>query len=154
MAVSKELSKYRRDLLVVHEGRTSKKYTFFDGKENENHELGTGFFVHWSVLDVRSCRGHSQYIYSLMMFVVKNREILDSNKAHCEINTRHIMDLHMHQVNLAVYGKEVYPMAVRIYNALPNTLKVISEDIKKFKNKLKEFLYFNSFYTLEEFFRR
>jgi hypothetical protein len=37
-----------------------------------------------------------------MMFVVKNREILDSNKAHYEINTRHIMDLHMHQVNLAV----------------------------------------------------
>jgi hypothetical protein len=57
------------------------------------------------------------------MFVVKNREIIDSNKAHYEINTRHIMHLHMHQVNLAVYGKGVYPMAVRIYNALPTHLK-------------------------------
>jgi hypothetical protein len=28
-------------------------------------------------------------------------------------------------------------MAARIYNALPNTLKEISNDIKKFKNKFK-----------------
>jgi hypothetical protein len=33
----------------------------------------------------------------------------------------HIMDIHMTQVNLAIYGKGVYHMAVRIYNALPNT---------------------------------
>jgi uncharacterized membrane protein YccF (DUF307 family) len=49
------------------------------------------------------------------------------------------MDIHMTQVNLAVYGKGVYHMAVRIYNALPNTLKVISKDMKKFKNYLKNF---------------
>jgi hypothetical protein len=33
----------------------------------------------------------------------------------------------------------VYPVAVRIYNALPNTLKVISEDIKKFKKTERNF---------------
>jgi hypothetical protein len=49
-----------------------------------------------------------QYIYCLMMFVVKSREIIDINKVHCAINTRHIMDIHMTQINLAVYGKEVY----------------------------------------------
>jgi hypothetical protein len=54
-------------------------------------------------------------------------------------------------VNLVVYRKGVYHMAVRIYNALPNTLKVISEDTQKFKNNLREFLYFNSFYILDEF---
>jgi hypothetical protein len=45
-------------------------------------------------------------------------------------------------------------MVGRIYNALPNTLKEISKDIEEFKHNLKEFLYFNSFYTLDEFFMK
>lgn len=61
------------------------------------------------------------YIYSLI-FVVKNREIFYINKVCYKTNTRHIMDIHTTQVNLALYGKGVYHMAVRIYNALPNTL--------------------------------
>lgn len=57
----------------------------------------------------------------------------------------------MHQVNLTKYGKGVYHMGVKIYNGLPYNLKVISNDTNKFKVSLKEFLYLNSFYTLEEF---
>jgi hypothetical protein len=111
-----------------------------------------------------SCRKHfrdlsilplrSQYIYSLMIFVVKNREMFDTNKLLYEINTRHNMDIHVNQVNLAIYGKGVHHMAGRIYNALPDTLKEISKNIEQFKHNLKEFLYFNSFYTLDEFFMR
>jgi hypothetical protein len=40
-----------------------------------------------------------------MIFVAKNREMFDTNKSHYEINTRHIMDIHMTQANLAIYGK-------------------------------------------------
>jgi hypothetical protein len=108
-----------------------------------------------------SCREHfkdmfifplrSQYIYSLMMFVIKNKEIFDINNAHYTINTRHIMDIHMSQVNLAKYGNGVFHMAVNIYNTLPVSLQEISKDIKSFKNNLREFLYHNSFYTLDEF---
>ena len=64
------------------------------------------------------------------------------------------MDICMSQVNLAKYGNWVIHMAVRIYNALPNKIKVTSNDINKFKNNLKEFLYLNSFYTLDEYFKR
>jgi hypothetical protein len=58
----------------------------------------------------------------------------------------------MYHVNLAKYGKGVYHMAVKVFNGLPYNPKVISNDTKQFKVKLKNFFYINSFYTLEEFF--
>jgi hypothetical protein len=60
----------------------------------------------------------------------------------------------MSQVNLAVYGNGVVHMVVKIYNTLPNSLKKISMDIKRFKDNLREFLNHNLFYTLDEFFMR
>jgi hypothetical protein len=60
----------------------------------------------------------------------------------------------MYQVNLAKYGKGVHHMAVRIYNGLPNKHKKISNNSNKFKASLKEFLHLNSYYTLDEFFKR
>jgi hypothetical protein len=82
-----------------------------------------------------SCRKHFrelsilplrlQYVF-LDDICGKNMEMFDTNKSHYDINTRHYMDIHMTQVNLAICGKGVYHMAVKIYNALPNTLKEIS----------------------------
>jgi hypothetical protein len=59
------------------------------------------------------------------------------------------MNIHMYQVNFMKYENGVYHMAVRIYNALPNKLEVISNNMNNFKDTLKEFLYLNSFYTLD-----
>jgi hypothetical protein len=50
MTVSRELSRYRLDLVGVQKVRwegsrttPAGEYIFFYGKRNENHELGTGF---------------------------------------------------------------------------------------------------------------
>jgi hypothetical protein len=59
VTVSKELSKYKLDLVAVQEVRwegggtePAGEYTFFNGKCNENHEFGIGFFVHKGIISV------------------------------------------------------------------------------------------------------
>jgi hypothetical protein len=53
MTVSRELSRYRLDLVGVQEVRwegsgteSGGKYTLFHGKGNENYELGTVYFLY------------------------------------------------------------------------------------------------------------
>jgi hypothetical protein len=55
--ISKEPSKYKLYFVGVQEVRweggcteLAREYTYSYGKRNENHELGTGFFVHKIIL--------------------------------------------------------------------------------------------------------
>jgi hypothetical protein len=52
-AVAGKISKYELDLVGAQEVRWGRggtepagEYTFFNGKRKENHELGTGSFIH------------------------------------------------------------------------------------------------------------
>jgi hypothetical protein len=57
MTFSREVSKHNLDLVGVQEVRwecggtyPAGEYTYFYRKENENHELGTCFFVHKRII--------------------------------------------------------------------------------------------------------
>jgi len=68
----------------------------------------------------------SQYIVSLLLFVVNNRNYFTPNSIFYESNTRHRNDLHSPLATLAMYQKGVYYSGIKVFNGLPRALKDIS----------------------------
>jgi len=95
---------------------------------------------------------HSQYILSLLLFVVKTIEEFVSNSEVNSINTRHKSDLYPPSIKLTKYKKGVYYSRIKIFNHLPQNIKNLSWNVKKFKLALKRFLLMGSFYKLDEYF--
>jgi hypothetical protein len=124
----------------------------------------------------------SQYEFSLITFVVKNKDFFKMNSDIHSFITRSNHDLYIPVANLTVFQKGVWCSGIKIYNHLPPALnplnaelnpichllallgahhilhisrirvKQLSHDIPKFKAALKRFLLTKSFYTLEEYY--
>jgi hypothetical protein len=86
------------------------------------------------------------------MFVVRNIDEFTINSDVHAINTRQRTDLHPPLTKLTKYKKGVYYSGIKIFNCLPQKIKKLSWNVKKFKLTLKRFLLMGSFYTLEEYF--
>jgi hypothetical protein len=93
----------------------------------------------------------SQYILSLLLFMIryKNQFLVNSEIYH--IDTRHHANFHETSVNVTKYQKGVYYLGVKVFNALPPYIKTEFDNPKKLKVVLQKFLYENSFYSLEEY---
>jgi len=92
-----------------------------------------------------------QYLYSLLIFVAKNKDLFKANTDFHSISTRHKNDLHLPSAQLKVFQR-VYFSGIKAYNHLPINIKELSYDVKRFKPALKTFFQINSFYSLEEYF--
>jgi len=94
----------------------------------------------------------SQYLFSLLLFVIKNRDLFRSNSEVHNVSTRYISYLHLPIVNLTVFQKGAFYSGIRIFSHLPSTIKDLSYDVKQFELAFKKFLLTNSFYCLEKHF--
>jgi hypothetical protein len=93
----------------------------------------------------------SEFLLSLLSFVVDNMEKFQTNSDIHNINTRHKHDLHQLSANLTSYQKGAYYAEIKLFNSLPKSIKSLNHDIKLFKLALKDYLLFHSFYSVEEF---
>ena len=94
----------------------------------------------------------SQYIVSLWLFVVNNKDYFVANSVYQNINITQRSDLHLSQVSLAMHQEGVYYSGIKIFNGLLKAIKDISSKPKKFKMALKHYMQTHSFYSFNEFF--
>jgi hypothetical protein len=96
---------------------------------------------------------YSQYIFSLLIFVIDNTSLLKTNSELYDINTRNKNNFCLSQPRLLVYRNYVYYMGIKAFNHLPSYVKELSDDKIQFKNILKHYLLTNSFLFFEGFFK-
>ena len=95
---------------------------------------------------------YSQYIYSLLLFTIKNKQLFTTNNELHDYSTRNLNNLHPPIINLTKFKKGPYIMCIKVFNHLPQTLKDISNNPTHFRTLLTRFLHHHSFYSMEEYF--
>jgi hypothetical protein len=88
-----------------------------------NHSC-RGVFANLEIL-----RQPSQYIFSLLLFLNKNR-----NQFKINSDSRQQSDFHQPSANLAKYQKGVYYQGVNVFNMLPTHIKIEFDNPKEFKS--------------------
>jgi hypothetical protein len=56
-------------------------------------------------------------------------------------------------VNLTKYEKWAYIAGIKAFSHLPQSIKMLADNEKSFKVSLKRFLYYHSFYSMQEYYQ-
>jgi hypothetical protein len=94
----------------------------------------------------------SQYIYSVVIFIIENRNDYICNYDIHKRNTRQVTNLHQPMISSPLYQKGLINMGINIFNNLPSFIKESHVTPQKLKFLLRNFPYPNTFYTLDEYF--
>ena len=95
----------------------------------------------------------SQYIFSLLVFVIKNKGLFTINSDIHGINTWYNFNFHLCSTNLTLMQKGVHYSVSKVFNHLSENIKVLSHDLWHFKTVLRNFLAEHTFYSLEEYYQ-
>ena len=61
----------------------------------------------------------SQYMLSLLMFIVQNKNFFLTNNENHNLDTKQRNNLYLPQANLTMYQKGAYYSGIKIFNNLP-----------------------------------
>ena len=94
----------------------------------------------------------SQYIFSLLFFVIRNRNQYTANSKIQHINTKQHSHFHQLQCSLIKYQNGTYYLDIYFYNGLPSYIKDISDSPNRLTSLLKDFLYIKIHISLKWIF--
>jgi hypothetical protein len=94
---------------------------------------------------------HCLYIYALMIFVVRNRYIYQTNNVIYNINTRQQEKLHVSSVRFSLIKRGVLYSSITIYNNLPQNIQILKGNVNIFSQTSKNFIISNAFYSADEY---
>jgi hypothetical protein len=73
----------------------------------------------------------SQYMLSLLMFVVQHKHSYLTNNENHNLDTRQTNNLYLPQANLNIYQKGTYYLGMKIFNNLPLEINNVAGNKKK-----------------------
>jgi hypothetical protein len=83
---------------------------------------------------------YSQYIFSLILFAVKNKYLFTSNNEIHTYKTSNYLNFHLPTVNFTKFYKGPYISRTGAFSHLPQHIKILGNDMKCFKLSPKRFL--------------
>jgi hypothetical protein len=94
---------------------------------------------------------YSEYIFTLILFAVKNKHLFTSNNEIYTYKTRNYLNFYLPTVTLTKFYKGPYISGTKAFSNLPRHIKILVNDMKCFKLPLKRFSCHHSFYSVEEY---
>ena len=96
----------------------------------------------------------SQYIFSILLFVITNKKLFQLNSQVHNIHTWYNDNLHLSSTGLTLVQKGVAYSGCKIYNHLPPQNKKKLNNVALFKTVLKKFLLQYVFYSVDEYYQQ
>ena len=94
-------------------------------------DVGTEFRVETYLRNYKFCLMTSQYMLSLLMFVVQNKNLFLTNNKNHDLDTRQRNNLYLPQANLTIYQKGTYYLGIKMFNNSPLEIKNLAGNQKK-----------------------